>query len=108
MENQNTQNNLPNSEWKKCHHHESGAGRYFFGLMLIFFGVVYLLKTLGYDINIPWKKELVWPVVLIFLGLSFLVRGKAASALTGLLVGLGVITILLHILTGGTVWSQLK
>jgi hypothetical protein len=59
-------------------------GVIFFGLMAVFFGLFFLAKNLGFlNISIPsLTVENVWPLFLIFAGLSFL---NAKNILTKIL-----------------------
>lgn len=98
--------NPNNKDWHVKCQEDNQASRYFLGIVIIFFGTVYLLRQLGYHIAIPWRKDLIWPIALIFGGLWIFARGKLGSAIVGLLVGLGVLAILLHLLTQGTIWQQ--
>jgi phage shock protein PspC (stress-responsive transcriptional regulator)/uncharacterized membrane protein YhaH (DUF805 family) len=51
----------------KKHHHSAGI---WFGIMLIFFGVAFLLRTLGL-LNFSWHDIWrYWPILLIFLGVA--------------------------------------
>lgn len=90
------------------YHKSNPAGRLFLGLVIIFFGVVFFLKALGYDLVIPWNRNVFVGLGLIFLGLSLLVQGKYVSGAFGLLCGLGVIALLMHLLTQGAIWGQFR
>ncbi len=87
---------------KKYH----SAGRYFLGLIIIFFGLASLLEKLGYINLALWKKEYFLPILTIYIGLSMLGKGKKFSGPLGIILGFGVIAILLHVLTGGSFWSK--
>jgi len=51
----------------KKHHHSAGI---WFGIMLIFFGVAFLLRTLGL-LNFSWHDMWrYWPILLIFVGVA--------------------------------------
>ena len=81
----------------------NNPGRVFFGIMCIFFGGVYLARELGHTFTIPLKFEILWPIILIFIGLSFFMKGKKGSSWIGLVLGLLVMLILLRMIGIGLV-----
>lgn len=46
----------------------------FLGLVLIIIGATFLLKNLGYISQDAW--DIIWPAILIILGLWILIRGR--------------------------------
>ncbi len=51
-----------------------GEGKVFFGYLIIFMGLVLLLKQLIPDFDFPWR--IFWPLILIALGLVILLKPK--------------------------------
>lgn len=76
------------------HHKGINLGKLFLGLLLVFAGLVYFARAAGFLPaygGMHWTQ--LWPVVLIFLGLSFVkIRGAAgvAAGLAFTIVVLGI------------------
>ncbi len=51
---------------------------FFVGLTFIVFGLLFLLSNYGFIPAVEWNK--VWPVILIILGATFLVKGQVYKA----------------------------
>ena len=52
----------------------SGLFNMFIGLTFIVFGLLFLLSNYGFIPVLEWNK--IWPIVLIILGATFLLRGQ--------------------------------
>ncbi len=61
---------MQRDEWRHDHHHEGGL---FFGMILLFAGVVALLYTMGFVSHAFWHVILpFWPILLILWGASII------------------------------------
>ncbi|KKR37252.1 MAG: hypothetical protein UT69_C0009G0019 [Candidatus Yanofskybacteria bacterium GW2011_GWE1_40_10] len=77
---------------KEVHHHYHNRGRFnlgklFLGIILIVVGVIFIGQNYGLfnvDLNLNWR--LLWPVVIIFLGLSMIGQGGWISKLVSFLL----------------------
>lgn len=49
--------------------------KYIFGLLIIFFGVYFLLQNIGYDIGLNEIIDDYWPVIIVVIGLKMLFNG---------------------------------
>jgi len=80
------------------------AGSFFWGLILIAAGSIFLLKNLGYDVPVWTGIARYWPVLLIvwgFIKLIDYVRLKRAGQ-AGPLFGAGEVVLLIVVIMGGT------
>lgn len=86
------------SRAKEIHHHYHNEkprfnfGRFFFGFLILIFGLIFLasnLGILGFDWSFNWLQ--LWPLLVILAGLSLLSRGNWASNLIGVVVTLFVL-----------------
>ncbi|RJO59694.1 hypothetical protein C4546_01255 [Candidatus Parcubacteria bacterium] len=85
------------------HHYRHGPGRFFFGLFVVVVGLMFLGRAAGWlpqDISIDWSW--VWPLLIIFLGLSILTGRSWFSWITG-----SIITILVLILVAWMIFGNL-
>jgi len=87
-----------------CSGHRGGfnPGKLFFGLFLIGLGLLYLAKNLGFlpaGFNIEWEK--LWPLLIIFLGLSFFTGGNWASIIIIILFTIIIIGLVAALIAGG-------
>lgn len=81
------------------HHHYPEKGRFHFGrivigLIIIFIGVVYLAQANGWagvDVNLDWGK--LWPLIIIFVGLSMLGGRGWMSGTIGIIVTIAILAI---------------
>ncbi len=58
------------------HYHGHWFGHLFWGMIIIMIGLAFLARSLGYVTGFEWGQFFshVWPVLIIFLGLSILSR----------------------------------
>src|SRR6185295_9092710 len=80
------------------------AGSFFWGLILITAGSIFLLKNLGYDVPVWTGIARYWPVLLIVWGFVKLIdyaRLKRAGE-TGPLFGAGEVVLLIVVIMSGT------
>ncbi|MFA6171223.1 MAG: DUF5668 domain-containing protein [Patescibacteria group bacterium] len=87
-----------------CNGHRGGfnPGKLFFGLFLIGLGLLYLAKNLGFlpaSFNIEWEK--LWPLLIIFLGLSFFTGRNWASIIIVILFTIIIIGLVAALIAGG-------
>src|SRR5688572_17196642 len=83
------------------------AGSFFWGLILIAAGSIFLLKNLGYDVPVWTGIARYWPVLLIVWGVIKLIdyaRLKRAGD-TGPLFGAGEVVLLIVVIMSGTALS---
>lgn len=91
---------------KEIHHHHyhkgPNFGGIFFGIILVIIGVVYLGKNLGFfpaDINVNWN--MLWPLVVIFIGISILGGRSWFSGIVGIIIIIAVAAlVVLALFTG--------
>ena len=80
---------IPNPQPVSSHYRKDrGSFRFFIGLAIIFFGVLYLLQNTGFlnGVNVEMVLRTIWPVLIIFFGLSVLSRsGKIAYVLSSII-----------------------
>ena len=64
------------------------------GIILILLGVYFIVKMLcpGFDININWN--IIWPIILMFLGIEGIIRTKKLDLFNVILTLIGVIYLL--------------
>jgi|GEM_PF-4970608 len=97
--------NLPSQE---IHHHyypsrpyQFNFGRLSFGLFLVIVGILYLAKNFGWltvDFNLDlWQ---LWPIFLVFWGLSLLTGKHLASIIAGIVLTLTVLTVMFLLMFG--------
>src|SRR6185436_16197473 len=80
------------------------AGSFFWGLILIAAGSIFLLKNLGYDVPVWTGIARYWPVLLIVWGLIKMIdcaRWKRAGE-PGPLFGAGEVVLLVVVIMSGT------
>jgi hypothetical protein len=95
---------------QEIHHHyyprrprRFDFGKLSLGLFLIVLGILYLAKLTGwltFDFQIAWWQ--LWPLLIIFFGLSLLTGRTVASIFAGVILTLTVLTITLILLLGQT------
>jgi hypothetical protein len=76
------------------HHHGFNLGRFLLGFVIVVVGLVYLAKTTGWinlNINFDWAN--LWPLLIIFIGLSLISFRGWVGAIIGILVTLIVLGI---------------
>jgi predicted membrane protein len=68
-------------------------GRLVVGLIVIAFGVIALLNSIGIDfVSTTYFFNLLWPILLVVIGINFITRKNPASLITGaVLIGCGVV-----------------
>ncbi len=112
MENENKDNNEGFSKepeaWEIHHHHYYsrnrglGLGRIFIGILLVFVGAVFFAQTSGwlgqFELYFDWR--LVWPLILVIIGLGLLGRGGWLSAVFGIIAMIIVLVLVFLSLTG--------
>jgi hypothetical protein len=101
-----------NSKQEIHHHyyaknpHRFDFGKLSLGLFLIVLGILYLGKNMGW-INLDFNFNLwqLWPLLIIFAGLSLLTGRTVASIFAGIILTLTVITIALVMILGQTAYQ---
>ena len=96
---------------KEVHHHHYYArgfnfGKLFFGLFIICFGLFYLARNTGWlpvDIEINWM--LIWPILIIFAGLSLLTGRGWLTAIVGVVATIIILAAVALMLFGGQIGS---
>lgn len=97
----------------EVHHHyyptkpkHFNFGKLSFGLFLIIVGLLYLAKNLGW-LNLEFNLDLwrLWPLLIVFAGLSMLTSRNLASIFAGIVLTLTVLTITLILIVGPTDYS---
>ncbi|MFA5051918.1 MAG: toast rack family protein [Patescibacteria group bacterium] len=81
------------------HHHYPEKGRFHFGrivagLIIIFIGVVYLAQANGWagvNLNLDWGR--LWPLIIIFVGLSMLGGRGWMSGTIGIIITIAILAI---------------
>lgn len=95
---------------QEIHHHYYAKnpyrfdfGKLSFGLFLIVLGILYLAANLGW-INLDFNFNIwqLWPLLIIFWGLSLLTGRTVASIFAGIVLTLTVITIAFILILGQT------
>jgi hypothetical protein len=83
--------------------HRFDFGKLSLGLFLIVLGILYLGKNMGW-INLDFNFNLwqLWPLLIIFAGLSLLTGRTVASIFAGIILTLTVITIAFVMILGQT------
>jgi len=81
------------------HHHHCRGGwfpRLFWGLLIIIIGAGLLARSMGFSPNLDWSGILrhLWPVILIFVGLSIMSRGGIASQIVSGIIMLAILALL--------------
>ncbi len=98
---------------QEIHHHYYAKnpyrfdfGKLSFGLFLIVLGILYLSKNLGW-INLDFNFNVwqLWPLLIIFAGLSLLTGRTVASIFAGIIFTLTVITIAFILILGRTTYQ---
>jgi hypothetical protein len=83
---------------KEIHHHHYQAyrgfnlGKFLLGMIIVIVGLAYLAKTTGWinlNINVQWVS--LWPLLIIFIGLSLISFRGWLGALLGILISLVVL-----------------
>jgi len=78
-------------------------GNLFLGIFLVFLGIVLLGKSTGwYEVNISVNLWQLWPLLIIFIGLSLLSRGRRSSFIITVVVTIIVIAIVGFMMFFGT------
>lgn len=72
---------------------EKSNGRYVIGLIIIGVGVIALLNNFGItSISLEYVSNLLWPLLLLLVGINFITRRHLPALVTGaILVGLGTL-----------------
>ncbi len=96
---------------KEIHHHHykrgASAGSIFFGFIIVIIGLVLLAKNAGWipdTFSFDWNW--IWPLIIIFIGVSILSKNGWVSWLIGGVVTLVVLGMLAMMLFGG--WNTAK
>lgn len=75
-------------------HHGPNLGKIFLGIIVIAFGILFLANNLGVtDINLQFDFNLIWPVLIIFIGLSLLSRRGWVGSTIGIVVTILVLAV---------------
>lgn len=100
---------------QEIHHHYYAKnpyrfdfGKLSFGLFLIILGILYLASNMGW-INLAFNFNVwqLWPLLIIFWGLSLLTGRTVASIFAGVILTLTVITIAFILILGQTTYEPL-
>ena len=76
-------------------------GKLSFGLFLIVVGLLYLAKNFGWlDISLDFNPLDLWPLLIIFIGLSLITNRTLVSIFAGAILTLTVLTITLLLILG--------
>ena len=97
---------------QEIHHHYYAKnpyrfdfGKLSFGLFLMILGLLYLAKNMGWvDIVFNFNLGQLWPLLIIFAGLSLLTGRTVASIFAGIVLTLTVITIAFVLILGQTAY----
>lgn len=103
----------PRERIREVHHHhyhekKSGRfyfGRFFLGVLIVLAGVIYLAANYGIpglNFNIDWAR--IWPIILIFVGLSLLTARSWWGKLIGIVAAVVLIVFALAALFGPDLW----
>jgi hypothetical protein len=92
----------------EIHHHyypqkprQFNFGRLSFGLFLVVIGILYLAKNLGWlNIELNFNLWQLWPLLIIFWGLSLLTGRTLASIFAGVVLTLTVLAIAFILVLG--------
>jgi len=88
---------------KKMRKNGFNFGDLFLGIFLVFLGIVLLGKSTGwYEINFGVNLWQIWPLLIIFIGLSLLSRGRWSSFIITMVVTIIVIAIVGFMMFFGT------
>lgn len=98
---------------KEVHHHhypnKNGGinfGRLFLGILLVLIGVLYLANNMGWlDVNFSFDWWKLWPLIIVFFGLSIFSDRGWVSVLIGLLITLIVLGTVIGFIIFGNVVS---
>jgi len=99
-------------ENKEVHHHyyktnprRFDFGKLSLGLFLLLLGLLYLAKNTGW-LNFNWEVNLwqLWPLLIIFAGLSLITGRTLASIFAGTILTLTVLTLSLILIAGQANW----
>ncbi len=88
---------------ERLHQRKSfNVGRLFLGLTLIIIGFLYLAKNTGWlPVGFNFNFIELWPILIVFLGLSMLSRHSQVSTTIGLIVTLLVLLLIAVMVLGG-------
>ena len=75
--------------------HSRWFGNLFWGLFVILIGVMFLARSLGYvsQIDLGGFLSHIWPLLIIFAGLSIMSRGGVAAEVVSILIALLILAV---------------
>lgn len=102
-----------NKREKNRHSHEGkkgrlNFGRFFLGIVLVFVGIVFLAQNMGWFSFVQVDLLSLWPLILIFLGLSMFDARRWWSKILGVISVFAVVLFVLGALIGGSQLVHVK
>lgn len=104
---QEKKSEAPKEFHKEIHHHHYSKGKgfnlgsMFLGLVLLIVGVMYLLSNTGVlNVDIDFDFSVLWPLIIVFIGLAILTGRGWLSGLIGAVVIVGVLLLIVAMITG--------
>ncbi|MFC1687013.1 toast rack family protein [Patescibacteria group bacterium] len=104
---QETKQETTKETQKEIHHHHYGKGKgfnlgsMFLGLVLLIVGVIYLLSNTGVlNVDIDFDFSVLWPLIIVFIGLAILTGRGWLSGIIGAVVIVGVLFLIVAMVTG--------
>jgi uncharacterized membrane protein (UPF0136 family) len=96
----------PPVDLKKTTKIELNLGQLFLGLILIFGGMLYLAKNMGwlnFELNFSWVRY--WPILLVFAGLAMIKTRSLVTTILGLIAVLLTFAIVVWVIFGTGLWG---